>query len=236
MVVHWLEQSASEVPADDSWLNANEAVRLNAMRIAKRRADWRLGRWTAKQAVAAQLHLSADLCRLAEIEIRPQTSGAPQAFVNNRRAPLDISISHRQAMGLCAISSAEGALGCDLEFVETHSDEFVRDYFTVEEQRLIAGTPEADRIWLVPVLWSAKESALKALGEGLRMDTRSVSVHLGEYRIGDCWHPLQVDRDGGETFHGWWSMAGDLVRTMVSSPAPGLPVRLSNGHFENKAD
>jgi hypothetical protein len=86
------------------------------------------------------------------------------------------------------------------------------------------------------VLWSAKESALKALGEGLRLDTRSVSVRLGEYRRGDGWRPLQVDGDGGGTFHGWWSMAGDLVRTIVSSPAPGLPVRLRNGRFENKPD
>jgi hypothetical protein len=36
------------VPAENDWLSAIEGVCLNSMRFAKRRNDWRLGRWTAK--------------------------------------------------------------------------------------------------------------------------------------------------------------------------------------------
>jgi hypothetical protein len=37
MDVYWLEQTRPDVPADNNWLSASEALRLNDMRIAKRR-------------------------------------------------------------------------------------------------------------------------------------------------------------------------------------------------------
>jgi len=42
--VHWLEQTSADLPAEDDWLSAGEAVRLSGMRFAKRRGDWKLGR------------------------------------------------------------------------------------------------------------------------------------------------------------------------------------------------
>ena len=60
MDVYWLEQSEADVPTADDWLSENEVARLNSLRVAKRRADWRLGRWTAKCAVAASLKLPGD--------------------------------------------------------------------------------------------------------------------------------------------------------------------------------
>lgn len=44
MDVYWLEQTQADVPGADDWLNASEAIRLNDMRIAKGRADWRATR------------------------------------------------------------------------------------------------------------------------------------------------------------------------------------------------
>ena len=79
MDVCWLEQTEADVPAENDWLNASEAARLNAMRFAKRRADWRLGRWTAKRALAVCLNLPFDRRALAGIEIRSAPSGAPEA-------------------------------------------------------------------------------------------------------------------------------------------------------------
>lgn len=77
MDVYWLEQTEADVPAENDWLNASEAVRLSGMRFAKRRADWRLGRWTAKRAVAVSLALPLDRSALAGIEIRQAPDGAP---------------------------------------------------------------------------------------------------------------------------------------------------------------
>ena len=54
---HWLQQSEEDVSTCDDWLSGDEAIVLRGLRFAKRRSDWRLGRWTAKCAVAAYLKL-----------------------------------------------------------------------------------------------------------------------------------------------------------------------------------
>ena len=86
------EQNEADLPTADDWLSPNEQALLNVMRFAGRRSDWRLGRWTAKNALALYfmyLNLPADSQLLATIEIRPASTGAPEAyFATNRRRPL----------------------------------------------------------------------------------------------------------------------------------------------------
>ena len=183
MEVYWLEQTEANVPTADDWLSPNEQALLNAMRFAQRRSDWRLGRWTAKNALALYflyLKLPADSQVLASIEIRPASTGAPEAYFGNQPAAATISLSHRAGVAACAITMPGVELGCDLETVEPRSDAFVADYFTTAEQSFIAQASVADRPRVLAMLWSAKESALKALHEGLRLDTRSVSVSPDE--------------------------------------------------------
>jgi len=182
MNVYWLEQTEADVPQDHDWLSANEAARLNGMRFAKRRADWRLGRWTAKRALAAYLNLPSHPQALTDIELRPASSGAPEVFFANKPAAVAVSLSHRAGSALCAVAPSGAALGCDLEIIEPRSDGFVADYFTPEEQALVAEAPAPDRPRLSALLWSAKESALKALRAGLRLDTRCVTVEASGIR------------------------------------------------------
>jgi 4'-phosphopantetheinyl transferase len=250
MKVYWLEQTAPDVPDDNEWLSARELVQLGAMYVAKRRTEWQLGRWTAKLAVASCLQLPADLHNLASIEVRSSPSGAPETFLRSTWAPVTISLSHRDGKAICAVApDGGGTLGCDLEVIEPHSDAFIADYFTREEQELVARAAAVDRPWLVTLLWSAKESALKALGAGLRLDTRCVIVTLVDARrIQDeeevCvsgesikvsaftarqtdsasdWSPLQVRHIHDQTFFGWWQGAGNLLRTLVAAPPPARP-------------
>jgi 4'-phosphopantetheinyl transferase len=248
--VYWLEQTEAEVPVSNDWLSVNEATCLSRLRFAKRRADWRLGRWTAKRALTAHLGLSTNSRALADLEIRPAPSGAPEAFLAARPAGVAISLSHRAGTALCFIAPSATALGCDLEMIEPHSDAFLADYFTPEEQALVARVPAADRPWLLAVLWSGKESALKALRAGLRLDTRCVTVSLGNVMPSSredqglpmahpvltfppstersSWSPLEVRYAGGQVFHGWWGQLGSLVSTLVSNPSPTLPTLLTN--------
>jgi 4'-phosphopantetheinyl transferase len=231
MDVYWLEQTATDVPVENDWLNASETVRLNGLRFPKRRADWRLGRWTAKRAVAVCLNLPLDRHTLAGIEIRPAPSGAPEVFLANTPAHATISLSHREGTAVCAVVLSTAALGCDLEMIEQHSDAFVADYFTAEEQKLVADTPAVDRLRLLALLWSAKESMLKALHAGLRLDTRSVIVRpVHEDEDGECaadaWHPLRVSGANGQVFHGWWRYTDHLLRTVVAAPPPIPPILL----------
>lgn len=235
MTCYWLEQTEADVPAENDWLSDSEAFHLVGMRVAKRRADWRLGRWTAKRAIAVYLKLPTDRQDLATIEIRPAPSGAPEVFLANRPAALAISLSHRAGTGLCAVASSGVELGCDLELIEPRSDSFIADYFTAEEQAWIAGAEAADRFCLLALLWSAKESTLKTLRTGLRLDTRCVTVrpvqtrkppvHHLEYDASN-WYPLTAHCSDGRTFHGWWQQAGAFVRTLVAAPPQSPPIAL----------
>ena len=248
MKIFWLQRTEAEVPAHDDWLCANESLRLRDMRFAKRRADWRLGRWTAKCAVAAYLGRLIETGFLSAIEIRQSISGAPQVVLGDDSRVASISLSHRSGTAMCAVGGPGTALGCDLETIEPRTDAFLADYFTLEEQRLVCHAPAPDRAALVALLWSAKESALKALHQGLRLDTRSlkVSVLSPEQTSSDClpespgmsaqpsptsagacsqdhWFRLQVQYlNGGRTFHGWWKWTGDRVWTLVAE-SPLLP-------------
>ncbi len=133
MDVYWLEQSEADVPAENDWLSAYEATCLNTLRIAKRRADWRLGRWTAKYAVSIFQDLPPQLHVFKKMEIRPAASGAPEVFLFNQPTALRISLSHSAGLAACAVATS-GQIGCDLEMVEQRTAAFVGDYFTSEEQ------------------------------------------------------------------------------------------------------
>ena len=231
--VFWLEQTEADLPGDRDWLSANEAVRAEGMRFAKRRADWLLGRWTAKRAVAEYWKGCATHSMLASIEIRPAVSGAPEVFLAGEMASVAISLSHRAGRAVCAVASPHTALGCDLEVVEPRCDAFLSDYFTAGEQALVTSATPANQARVVTLLWSAKESALKALGVGLRLDTRCVQVSsvdaqdpelaLGALSDPATWRPLQV-RYCGKIFRGSWQSTDNLLRTLVSAPPPRMPI------------
>lgn len=243
---YWLEQTEADLPATNDWLSESEAAHLDALRFEKRRKDWRLGRWTAKRAVVAYRNVTGHSQTLRGVEIRPAVSGAPGAFFAGQPAPVTISLSHRDGIAVCSVASSSVALGCDLEIIEPRSESFIADYFTSEEKELVAGARADDRSRMLALLWSGKESALKALREGLRLDTRSVVVSLddveqgGAERLGpfadsvltpprhaaNRWLPFHVRCATGPIFHGWWQNTDNLVRTLVADPPPAPPILL----------
>lgn len=230
MKLYWLEQREADLPTEDDWLSPCETARLDKFRFAKRRTDWRLGRWTAKQAVAFCLNLRCDLRALAAIEIRPASSGAPEVFVSHTPAAVAISLSHREGRAMCAIAAPNVRVGCDLEAIEPRSDAFIADYLTHEEQQLVARSSSDNRQLMVSLLWSAKESALKALHEGLRLDTRTVTASCDcESLNSEGWVSLEV-RYGCETFMGWWQQTDHLVRTILADVASDAPICLPVGN------
>ncbi len=231
--VYWLECCAADLPADDCWLTDNELPTLRGFRMPKRRNDWRLGRWAAKQAVAAYLGMTVDARSLRRIEIRPADSGAPQVLLPLGPVRVSISITHCHGTAACAVTAPGVAIGCDLEAIEPRSEAFVDDYFLESEKALLTRSPAPDRPWLTTLLWSAKESALKALQEGLRLDTRSVEVEfdLGSYE-GEEWRLLAVTCNRHQTLSGWWCRDQTFVRTLVGDPALSSPLLVRPGVFE----
>ena len=208
----------ADVPDGVAWLSRAEAERLAAMRVPKRARDFRLGRWTARVALEAWTRAAGG----AELEIVAAPDGAPEARRAGVRLACALSISHAAGWGACAVAPAGAALGCDVEVVEARDPSFVDDYFTRGEREAIETAVERDLV--VTLVWSAKESALKAMRDGLRRDTRSVEVSVPDAAAERGWRPLTVrSADDGRSFDGWWRTQGELVVTLVADPPPAVP-------------
>jgi 4'-phosphopantetheinyl transferase len=232
--VFWLVQASGDLPEHDEWLAVEELAHLQSMSVAKRRGDWRLGRWTAKRAIAAAWpKVSGELEPPEDtaVVVRAAPDGAPEAFVRGEKAPLTVSISHSAQHGFSVVAARPAAIGCDIEEIAERSDGFVEDYFTEQERTVIGSGTGNERALVANLIWSAKESTLKALREGLRLDTRAVEVSLTRGLAGsrersgssDCeWSPLLVRHGAGEVLHGLWRAHEGFVLTVVADEEPEI--------------
>ena len=212
--LYWIIQTLADVPGSDDWLSDNERSILAGLRFKKRRNDWLLGRWTAKQAVCA--YQGKGISLLSEIEIRAAADGAPEAFSNGAPARVSLSISHSNARSFCAVGPPDISMGCDLERIEARDDRLIEDYFTREEMALCNSAP-VEKALLANLIWSAKESVLKALRQGMRRDTRSIEVYPGFQKAAGCWNAWTGRCiESSRTFHGWWRSDDGFVYTLAS--------------------
>jgi 4'-phosphopantetheinyl transferase len=227
--VRWFSQGEALVPKDDLiWLSATERQRLAGMAYTKRRVEYLLSRWTAKLALAAVEGRPTGLSSLAAIEVNPASDGAPVACLDGQPLSRRVSLTDRAGWSVCAVSPSGLEVGCDLELVEHRSLAFVADYFTPAEQALAHAAPsELDWQRVSNLIWSAKESALKVLRTGLRRNTRSVEVSLGN-GDGDDWVPLTVRSAEGSTFYGWWRQYGTFILTVAALEPLAPPVALED--------
>lgn len=224
--VRWLTCDRGDVPDGLDWLAPDECTRLEAFRFAARRADFLLGRWTAKRAIAAAVPAPG----LAAIAIRAAADGAPEAFLDGAPLPIAVSISHRAGRALAAVGDA-GALGADLELVEPRSALLVADFFTAAEAAEVAACPPASRDRAIALIWSAKESALKVRRTGLREDPRRVRVEAAgiteafDVAADGAWRALRIAVDGASGLAGWWrDDAGHVLTIAGDALAAGPPV------------
>lgn len=232
--------SGQETP---DFLSPAERRTYEGLRFPKRRSEWLLGRWTAKQLLRHSLNGYQELA-LTAISVEADPDGAPYLLVRGEgRLPASLSISHRGGRAVCALSPAlSPAIGVDLERVEPRSRAFVEDFFTAGEAARVWACPPERRDTLVTAIWSAKEAVLKAFREGLRIDTRAVEVrHVagldapgtgttvealpvpGLQRVGDGpasvdWRPVQIESavPGALRIAAWWQPEGDSVLTMAA--------------------
>jgi 4'-phosphopantetheinyl transferase len=222
MGVAWLTRSRDDVPPDDGWLSPRERATLARLRVPKRREDWRLGRWTAKAAVAAWLGAEP-----ARVEVLAAPEGAPEAWRDGRPAGVSLSLSHRAGRALVVVGAPPTTVGCDLELIEPRSGAFVRDWLAPREQALVAAAAPAHRDRVANLAWTAKEAAAKVRREGLRLDVRDAVMRLGGSPGADGWRPLSVRwADGAGATAAWWRADADWVMVVAAEPAAPPPQRL----------
>ena len=180
---------------EPDFLSPEENETYRGLFVPKRRDEWLLGRWTSKQLLRACDPGYADHS-LKGILVRSEPEGAPYLFFGESgRYPGCLSISHRDKIAFCAISpSSMLRVGADIELVEPRATVFVHDFFTAREADGVLQYQGRTRDILVTLVWSMKESALKALGKGLRIDTRKVEItwdhDLADFGSEDALTPL----------------------------------------------
>lgn len=236
----WYEQTYQEVPAHDEWLSVAERQQLATFTFAKRRSDWRLGRWTAKGAVARYLHWPPS--RLSEIEVRCDCTGAPYVAVPDRQPPPEISLSHSTETALCVVGAPGRNIGCDIESLEVRTLGFMETFFTCSERAALTRLRAAKNMLAANLIWSCKETYLKSTHEGLTRDTRDAEVLLphgfSDLSSGELlqWMPIQV-MVRNQSHQMFWFADERLVRTVYCGSPGTDPIRpsqhppLGAGHF-----
>lgn len=227
--LYYLLQHASAVPKDDDWLSPSERQVLAALQAPRRRRDWRLGRWTGKLALVRAGVLGAraeeNRAEWRRISIRADAGGVPRVLLDESGAGWAISLSHSREYGFCCTAREPAVVGCDVETIGRRGEEFVVHWFTDAEREKVAGVAGEARSSAVTVIWSAKESAVKALGVGLRMNARDVRVDPGDLARFPAWNPLIVHTPT-MILHGWWRVADGRALTLLGDSQPGMPSSL----------
>jgi len=240
-MINWLIQSQADIPAERAtWLCAAELAEYAALPAEPRRRAWLAGRWTAKRLIQATRSEAGQL-PLTAIELSPADGRAPQACWPGFPRPWPLSISHSGQHAVAALADDAGApVGIDLERVEARPAAFAVDYFTPGEVAGLTGDPE-DQTEQVTAIWCAKEAALKALGVGLTVDTRVLSIWLDRGRSAhQGWRRFEIDSDESRTppalaraaqaLHGWWRRQGPYALAIVTDTsnnwASGWPVEM----------
>jgi 4'-phosphopantetheinyl transferase len=236
-MIHWLVQSQKEraeaangrLPND--WLSQPEFARLALLKTEKRKHDWQLGRWTAKQLLQQVIQEQTEqIVPLNALEIGNSPQGDPTI---NCQLPIvdsqfSLSISHSHDHAFCAVVPVpEWPLGADIEFIEPRADVFVHDYFTDGEQQAAANClPE---MWdvMITAIWSAKEAVLKAMHLGLTVDTRRIQclfTPVAERPL--TWTPYSIQIDvptipNPPSLLGWWRTLDTFVLTLAVKQGVG---------------
>jgi 4'-phosphopantetheinyl transferase len=222
---HQAHPALARAMPPDGLLSRAETEKFNSLKTDKRRRDWLLGRWTAKQLLQQTIQQRTGLeLPLDEIEIGNDADGVPivnceLSIVNCEWA---LSISHSRGRSFCAVREGRGAIGADMERIKPRHAGFADAYFTdVEQERITHHASRFTYHALVTAVWSAKEAVLKALHLGLSVDTRAVCCLLEVPDVAaDAWLPFAVQPDPQRlphtpTLQGWWCVMDGFVLTLA---------------------
>lgn len=196
--------------------------------LPKRRQDFTLGRLAARRAFAA-LAVPPH-----EFAVRAADDGAPEPTQREAPMPATLSLSHSAGWALAVVRGWPAGslrapacyLGADCERIAPLTAALQEDHFTEKERALIAASSPTLQPTAATLLWSAKESALKASRQGLREAMSLVEVHLppDDLAPGRQWRPFFVTLPAApDGLFGYWCQRADLVLTVVGAALWSCP-------------
>jgi 4'-phosphopantetheinyl transferase len=232
-MIRWLIQSVADHPdlkvgrPPPGVLTEAELRHFYGYTNPRRRRDWLLGRWTAKQLVRRSLSHSAGFPpALQSFTIAQHSSGVPYIACSASapagcdlpvHPPLSLSISHSYDYALCAVAQGRTEpprLGVDLEVVQRRTSHLVltQGALTADEARGLGHAPVMLQTLMVVATWSAKQAVMKLAQLGASAEPQQVQCLLrpGRPRV---WQAFLVEWNGtsiaelpgsNRSVSGWW--------------------------------
>ncbi len=113
-----------------------------------------------------------------DISFHYNTYGKPY-FAHN--PPIYFNLSHSGNWVVCAISDHE--VGIDVEKIDKIDLDIAKSFFAPKEYSDLMEKDDSKKKEYFYVLWTLKESYIKACGKGLSLDLRSFSISLNDNNI-----------------------------------------------------
>lgn len=227
MTGHWIVRSLQQfnLARSQEELGVRERALYEKLVYPKRKADWLLGRLTAKELLQSYcLSRYGRRFHGNEIEILNRASGEPYVALrtqsDNWAMPLlRISISHCHNVAFCALaaSTSDASMGVDMEYVAPRPALFADTFYDAHEMAQLKLYHGPEYLKASTSMWSLKEATLKAWGEGLRLDTRQVVVTL-THPISPFWTSQTVEVNFPKVTQvvAWMRCLGSYVLTWVN--------------------
>jgi 4'-phosphopantetheinyl transferase len=212
--------------------SSEELIEYKQFRIPKRQEEWIASRIAGKRLINKVLKTEG--LRHSDIMIKKERSGQPYVWIQGiGRIPGGFSLSHSNGYVLCGhTSSVESGFGLDLEMIESRSLEFVQDFFSNQEIKKYHGLSDQERNEYATLVWSAKESFLKAVGVGLSIDTKKIEiVDASRKSNNSVWSECLVvfNAQKGLFYRILWQRVGNFIWTVcvpASQPFQLIQVNL----------
>jgi len=202
-------------------LDTEELARAARFYFDPDRAIYTAAHWLLRTALAEAAGLPAGAWRFVN---GPQ--GKPRIDPARGHPQLSFNLSHTKGMVACAIAT-DVEIGIDVEVISPrHAGlDIAKRYFSTEETALLRATEtHQQQVELFFRLWTAKESLIKATGEGLQRALDSFSFAFDPTRI--TFHPDDPDEASRWLFWEHRPTARHALALAIRQPSPG-PLRLS---------
>lgn len=225
----------SETLGDKQTLSDAEQQELATIASPQRQLGYAASRWLGKQVIAS--YLLHGVCP-HQIQILSRDAAGhpirPVVAIEDSQKTCKIAISHNNNRVLVAIGkSATCEIGCDLETVRTINSGFQDLWFSSEEQDWIASWPcvglpnmlhsephrpsksNVDRKSIfATAVWSAKESAFKALNQGESFAPRRFRISPSKTQTWQCdYRHGNIDKSCSVSV----LISGDNIRTIATN-------------------
>ena len=163
--LYYAELSGLSLDAPEAPLSDYRKARLRSLRDPLKR----------RQSLGAELLLRRALNDCGKIPDAPlQIVQSPEGKPYLADSALHFSLSHSGPFCACAL--ADYPIGLDLERQRAYRPTLARRCFTPEEQAVLSAAACQD--YAFTMLWTLKESCLKASGRGLRQSMRELPIRF----------------------------------------------------------